>query len=86
MLPRDAQLNILIDETAQDYFDKSYEHHSFITNALFHHEGWVVTIGGVKLQDKILSHLRTWIGKKKLRRYLYEKDLIAWKCISSYRF
>ena len=78
MLSRDAQLNVLVDEAAQDYFDKSHEHHSFIPNALFHHEGWVATIGGVKLQDNLLPHLRTWIGKKNLRRYLYEKDFIAW--------
>ena len=38
----------------------------------------MATIGGVKLQDNLLPHLCTWIGRKKLRRHLYEKDLIAW--------
>ena len=78
MLPRDAQLNVLLDEVAQDYFDLSYLNDTFLPNARFHQEGWVVSIGGVKLQDRISSCISDWIGKKCLRRYLYEKDLIAW--------
>ena len=78
LLSRDAQLNVLVDDMAQTYFDTSFEGNTFIPNARFHHEGWTASIGGVKLQDNILPHIRNWIGKKKLRRYLYEKDLIAW--------
>ena len=73
MLKRDAQLNVLVDEVAQDYFDSSYLNDSFLPNAQFHHEGWVVSIGGVKLQDSISSCIRDWIGKKKLRRYLMKR-------------
>ena len=78
MLPRDAQLNVLVDKVAQDHFDSSYLNNTFLPNTRFHQEGWVVSIGGVKLQDRIASCIRDWIGKKRLRRYLYEKDLIAW--------
>ena len=78
LLTRPAQLNVIVDNLAQAEFDKSHENSNFLPNASFHHEGWSVTIGGVKLQDKILPHIRNWIAKRKLRRYLFEKDLIAW--------
>ena len=81
MLSRDAQLNVLVDDRAQTYFDTSYEGNTFIPNARFHHEGWTASIGGVKLQDNIPSHIRNWIDKKKLRRHLYEKNLIAWNVL-----
>lgn len=58
MLPRDTQLNVLVDQVAQDYFDSSYLNNTFLPNALFHQEGWVVSIGGVKLQDRISSSIR----------------------------
>ena len=50
----------------------------FTPNVLFHHEGWVAKVGGVKLQDNLLPNIRNWIAKSKLRRYLFEKDHIAW--------
>ena len=78
LLPKDAQLNIIVDNTAQQKFDTAHEHSLFISNAKLFHEGWFVEIGGVKLQDKIAFHVQQWIGKKILRQYLYEKDLVAW--------
>ena len=77
-MPRDAQLNIIVDEIAQQVFDTAHESSSFIPNATFLHEGWIVEICGVKLQDSIAMNIRQWISKRNLRRYLYEKDLIAW--------
>ena len=71
-------MNVLVDEAAQAYFDTLHENHTFIPNTRFNTEEWVATIGGAKLQDKLLQNLHSWIGKRKLRRYLYEKDLIAW--------
>ena len=78
LLPREAQLNVLVDDSAQAAFDYAYANNTFIPNPKFYHEGWIVSIGGVKLQDNIPFHIRQWIGKKKLRQYLYGKDLIAW--------
>ena len=78
LLPRPAQLNVIVDDLAQVQFDRSHENSSFHSNVFFYHEGWSVAIGGVKLQDKILPHIRNWIAKRKLRKYLFEKDLIAW--------
>ena len=53
---------------------------------LFHHEGWSIKIGGVKLQDKLLLHIRNWVAKRKLRRYLFETDLITWNIFLSIDF
>ena len=77
-LPRDAQINVIVDDMAQRNFDHVHEHSTFSPNVLLHHEGWVVKVGGIKLQDNILPNIRNWIAKRKLRRYLFEKDLIAW--------
>ena len=73
LLSRPAQLNVIVDDLAQTAFDKSHESSNFLPNTSFHHEGWSVKIGGVKLQDKILPHIRNWIAKRKLRRYLLKK-------------
>ena len=78
LLTREAQLNLIVDNSAQATFDHAHANNSFIPNTTFFHEGWTASIGGVKLQDNIPFHIRHWIGKKKLRRYLYKKDLIAW--------
>ena len=78
LLPRDVQLNIMVDLQAKAAFDHAHEHSSFLPNVRFFHEGWVASIGGVKLQDRHASHIRQWISKRKLRHYLYQKDLIAW--------
>ena len=78
LLTREAQLNLIVDNSAQATFDHAHANNSFIPNTTFFHERWTASIGGVKLQDNIPFHIRHWIGKKKLRRYLYEKDLIAW--------
>ena len=77
---------MIVDDLAQVAFDKSHENSNFLSNVFFHHEGWSVSIGGVKLQDKILPHIRNWIAKRKLRKYLFEKDLIAWNMFSSIDF
>ena len=53
---------------------------------LFHYEGRSVKTGGVKLQDKLLPHIRNWVAKRKLRRYIFEKDLIAWNILPSIDF
>ena len=86
LLSRDIQLNILVDNIAQRKFDTAHEHSSFIPNAKFFHEGWFIEIGGVKLQDNLASHIRQWIGKKALRQYLYDKDLVAWTVFSHITF
>ena len=85
LLPRDTQLNIIVDNIAQHKFDTAHEHFSFISNAKFFHEGWSIEIGGVKLQDKLASHIRQWIGKKALRQYLYDKDLVVWTVFPVYK-
>ena len=77
-LSRNAQLNVIVDSEAQKAFDLAYEQSLFIPNAKFFYEGWTVSIGGVKLQDSHAFHIRQWIAKRKLRHYLYQKDLIAW--------
>ena len=77
-LPRDAQLNIIVDAEAQKAFDHAHENLAFKPNPRFFHEGWAVEIGGIKLNDKIAFHIRQWIAKRKLRHYLYQKDLIVW--------
>ena len=63
---------------AQCKFDHAHEISTFTPNVLFHHKGWVAKVGGVKLQDNLLPNIRNWIAKRKLRRYLFEKDHIAW--------
>ena len=85
-LPRDAQLNVLVDSAAQTAFELAHEHSSFKQNAKFFHEGWTVEIGGVKLHDKFSSHVRHWIAKRKLRHYLYQKDLIGWNTFPNIDF
>ena len=77
-LPRDVQLNIIVDAKAQSAFDIAHEYSSFYPNATFFHEGWITIIGGVKINDQHAFHIRQWIAKRKLRHYLYQKDLIAW--------
>ena len=62
----------------QDTFDNAYETTIFLPNKCFQSEGWIEEIGGVKLQDRLCPHIQEWIGKRRLRRYLFEKDLIAW--------
>ena len=47
-------------------------------NAIFFNEGWCVSIGGVKLQDSMYKYINNWVGKHRLRQYLYTKSLIAW--------
>ena len=86
LLPRTAQLNVIVDDLAQDQFDKAHENSNFLPNVLFHHEGWSIKIGGVKLQDKLLPHIRNWVAKRKLREYLFEKGLIAWNIFPSVDF
>jgi len=76
---RSAQSNVIVDDLAQVQFDKSHEKSSFHSNVFFNHEEWSVAIGGVKLQDKILPHIRNWVAKRKLRKYLF---LIAWNMFS----
>ena len=58
ILPRDALLNVLVDGAAQAYFDTLHKIRTFIPNARFNTDGWVATIGGVKIQDKLLLSLR----------------------------
>ena len=82
-LSRDAQLNVLVDNKAQEAFDQAFEHFSFKPNKIFFQEGWTVSIGGIKLQDNIAFNIRQWIGKNNLRRYLYQKDLIACLALTS---
>ena len=77
-LTKDAQLNIKVDDMAQKAFDAAYEHSLFLPNVKFFHEGWTISIGGVKLQDSHAYHIRQWIAKRRLRHYFYQKDLIAW--------
>lgn len=51
LIPRDIQLNIKVDNMAQNSFDIAHEHSSYLPNARFLHEGWVIEIGGVNLQE-----------------------------------
>ena len=67
-LPRPAQSKVISDNLAQDQFDNSYESFKFMPNVLFNNEGWSVKICGVKLQEKLLPHIRNWVAKKKLRQ------------------
>jgi len=77
-LPRDAQLNVLVDHEAQLHLDNSYESQSFRPNMIFPCEGWHVFIGGIKITDNHAHHIRDWVGKYNLREYLYNKGLISW--------
>ena len=77
LLTRSAQLNVIIDDLAKDQCYKSHENSNFLPYVLFNYEVWSVKIGGIKLQDKLLRHIGNWVAKRKLRRYLFEKYLIA---------
>ena len=77
-LPQEAQLNVIVGDMTQREFDHVREHSTFTPNISFHREGWVVKVGGVKLENNLLPNIRKWIAKRKLRRYLFEKDHIAW--------
>ena len=77
LFPWGVQLNIIMDRNTQQASNTANESSSFIPNATFLHEGWIVDIGGVKLQDNIATHIRQWIGKQILRRYSYKKGMIA---------
>ena len=72
---RPSQLNIIVDNLSQVQFDNSHENSKFTSNVLLHHEGDSVKIGGVKLQDKLLTHIRKWVVKRKLSRHLLKKIL-----------
>ena len=63
-LPREAQLNVIVGDMAQSEFDHAHENSTFTPNVLFHHEGWVAKVGGVKLQDNLLPNIRNWIANK----------------------
>lgn len=85
-LKRDAQLNVQVDFTAQTELDRAYENNTFTSNARFHYEGWTVHIGGIKLQDRLGPHIRDWIGRRKLRQYLFDKDMLGWTTFSQIDF
>ena len=74
----EARLNIEVDQDVYDAFDHAHENGRFVPNAKFFHEGWCVSIGGVKLQDSMYKYIDNWVGKHRLRQYLYSKSLIAW--------
>ena len=59
-LPQDAQLNTIVDGIAQREFDHAHEHSTFTPSTLFHREGRVVKVGGVKL--KIIYYQTSEIG------------------------
>ena len=77
-LDRMAQLNVQVDAMAQDHFDICYINNAFKNNAIFPYEGWYVSLGTVKIMDKHKTYIREWIGKHRLREYLYKKGLISW--------
>ena len=52
------QSNFISDDLAQDQFDNSHEKSKIVPNVLLRDEGCSVKIGGVKLQDKLLPHIR----------------------------
>ena len=78
LLPRDVQLNVQVDAMAQQHLDMCILHNTCHRQPTFNNEHWHVIIGGIKLQDSVSYHLRRWIGKQNLRRYLYQRGLISW--------
>ena len=76
-LSNEARSNIEVDHEAQNAFDHAHENGSFIPNAIFFHEGWCISIGGVKLQDSMYQYINNWAGKHRLRQYLFSIILIA---------
>ena len=85
-LPRDAQLNVLVDHLAQQELDNAHVNNNFNVNAKFHYEGWVVHLGGTKLQDRLGPNIRDWIGKQKLHQHLINKDMLGWNTFSQVDF
>ena len=77
-LPRQAQLNIEMDQLAKYGLSTAYEHNSAHINFVFPTEAWTVSIGGVKLHDGFQYHLKNWIGQDRLRDYLFDKNILAW--------
>ena len=71
LLPRPAQLNVIVDRIAQQQFDFAHEHNKFLPNPIFNKEGWYLRIGGVKIMDRHEHHINTWISKKRLRENTY---------------
>ena len=86
LLSKDAQLNCMVDEMAQTALDAAYETDTFHQNPTFNYEGWSAAIGGVKLHDNHKMQLRDWVGKKRLREYLYQRQLIAWSIFPRINF
>ena len=76
-LSKEAKLIIEVDHDAQNAFDSAFENGNFTANAKFYLEGWNMCVGGVKLQDSLHKYISNWVGKHKLRQYLYTKGLIA---------
>ena len=91
LLPRDVQLNCMVDQMAQQHLEDAYTTNSTVKNPVFYHEGWFATIGGVKISHNMAYMVRDWIGKRRLRSYLHDHgyawsyiDIIDFKPLESY--
>ena len=80
LLSRPAQLNVIVDDLAQVTFDKSHENSSFLSNVFFHHEGWSVAIGGVKLQIKFYLIFEIGLLKENYANISLKKTLSLGTC------
>ena len=84
-LTREVQLNCIVDKMAQDFIDNAHSDNTAVPNPIFYHEGLYVTIGGVKVAHKLPYMLREWVGKRRLRQYLYDHGH-SWSCVDKIDF
>ena len=81
----EAQLNVQVDKEAQSHLDWAFEHDRFVKHPRFLMEGWTVDLGGIKMVDKLSTHVKEWIGHHKLRQYLFDKGY-SWTVIPKLTF
>ena len=78
LLTREAQLNVQVDEQAQEALNDVCEEQKFVNQPVFQQEGYQLWVNNEKIHCNFRKELRRYIGKINLRQYLYEKKLIAW--------
>lgn len=78
LLPRDAQLNVEVDESAVYSLQLAHEHNSFHVNPTFPCEGWQVRLPTTKIYCNFRHRFRSFLGTANLREYLYSTARLAW--------
>ena len=85
-LPRDAQLNVQVNDSAQHALQWAYEHSQFVSNPSFSGEGWQLLVNGSKVYCHIRPAIRSHLGCHNLRQYLYDSSHLSWNFFSQVDF